>query len=288
MPEAIAYFNGSFLPLAEVAVSPLDRGFLFADGVYEVIPVYNGRLFRAAEHLQRLNNSLASISLNSGLNATAWEAILKELIHCNGSGNLTVYLQITRGAPANRDHGFPSQPVSPTVFAMVNPLQTMEDTLRHGIEAITLEDIRWSACHIKSIALLANVLARQKALSADTNDALLVRDGFLTEGTASNIFLVHNDIVLTPPKDWRILPGITRDLILELAKDHDIPYREQDVPLAFLRDASEVWLTSSIREIVPVTKVDGKTIGEGVPGPRWRRMMDLYQSYKCAACSLTS
>jgi D-alanine transaminase len=287
MSDAIAYFNGSFLPLTEVAISPLDRGFLFADGVYETIPAYNGHLFRLAEHLQRLDKSLASISLNSGLNPTAWEKLLNELIRRNGGGNLTIYLQVTRGAPDSRDHGFPSPQTHPTLFAMVNPLQPMADTLRHGIDAITLEDIRWDACHIKSTALLANVLARQQALSAGTSDAILVRNGFLTEGTASNIFLVHSDVLLTPPKDWRVLPGITRDLILELAKEHDISYREQDVPVAFLSQASEVWLTSSIREIVPVTKVDGKLIGNGAPGPHWRRMMDLYQSYKCEACSLT-
>jgi D-alanine transaminase len=287
MSSSIAYFNGSFLPLAEVSVSPLDRGFLFADGVYEVIPAYNGRLFRAAEHLQRLNNSSASIALNSGLNSVAWETLLNELIQRNGGGNLTVYLQITRGAPASRDHGFPPPQTRPTIFAMVNPLQPMEDALGHGINAITLEDVRWGACHIKSIALLANVLARQQALGAGTTDALLVRDGFLTEGTAGNIFLVHGDVLLTPPKDWRILPGITRDLILQLAEEHDISYREQDLPVAFLADASEVWLTSSIREIVPVTNIDGKIIGDGMPGPHWRRMMDLYQSYKCAACLLT-
>lgn len=281
-----AYFNGSFLPLAEVAVSPLDRGFLFADGVYETIPAYNGNLFRLAEHLQRLDKSLAGISLNCGLDRNAWKELLNELIHRNGSGNLTVYVQITRGAPNSRDHGFPSQPIQPTVFAMVNPLQPVGDALQHGIEAITLEDIRWSACHIKSIALLANVLARQQALNAGASDALLVRNGYLTEGTASNVFLVHDDVLLTPPQDWRVLPGITRDLVLDLAKNHAIPYREQALPMAFLADASEVWLTSSIREIVPVTKVDGKMIGDGLPGSRWRQMMNLYQSYKCDACSL--
>ncbi len=269
-------------------MSPLDRGFLFADGVYEAIPVYNGRLFRLAEHLQRLDKSLASIVLSSGLESAAWEELLHELIERNGGGNLTVYLQITRGAPDSRDHGFPPQQISPTVFAMVNPLHPMGDALLHGIDAITLEDIRWGACHIKSIALLANVLARQQALSAGTSDALLVRDGCLTEGTASNIFLVHSGVLMTPPKDWRVLPGITRDLILELAENHDISYREQDLPIAFLADASEVWLTSSIREIVPVIKINGKMIGDGVPGAHWRRMMDLYQSYKCEACSITS
>lgn len=287
MSDPIAYFNGAFLPLTEVAISPLDRGFLFADGVYEVIPVYNGRLFRAEEHLRRLNESLASISLDSGLHTTAWEKLLNELIYRNGSGNLMVYLQITRGAPASRDHGFPPQQTSPTVFAMANPLQPMGDALRQGIDVITLEDIRWEACHIKSTALLANVLARQQALSAGASDALLVRDGFITEGTASNVFLVYSDVLLTPPKDWRVLPGITRDLILELAENHHIAYREQDLPVAFLADASEVWLTSSIREIAPVISIDGKMIGDGVPGPHWRRMMDLYQSYKCQVCSFT-
>lgn len=287
MADTIAYFNGEFLPLRKIKLSPLDRGFLFADGVYETIPAYNGTLFRLTEHLHRLTNSLAAIALDSGLSLADWEGVLTEVVQRNGGGNLSVYLQVTRGAPASRDHGFPSLDISPTLLVMANPLQPMAAVGgQRGMTAITLEDIRWGACHIKTIALLANVLARQQALQANASDAILVRGGYLTEGSASNVFLVYDGVLLTPCKDWRILPGVTRDLVLQLALDNGISYREQDVPVAFLNAASEVWLTSSIREIVPVTAINGRPVGAGVPGSEWRRMMDLYQTYKNAVCPL--
>lgn len=282
--DTVAYFNGEFLPLDDIKISPLDRGFLFADGVYEAIPAYNGQLFRLTEHLHRLQYSLTEVALDSGLSLADWEGILNELVQRNGGGNLSVYLQITRGAPSSRDHGFPSS-IPPTLFAMTNPLQPMADvTGQTGMASVTLADIRWHACHIKTTALLANVLARQQALQAGANDAILVRDGYLTEGSASNVFLVYGDMLLTPRKDWRILPGVTRDLILELASENAIPWREQDIPETLLADASEVWLTGSIREIMPITAVNGRVVGDGVPGPHWRRMMALYQDYKYKVC----
>ncbi len=282
--SAIAYLNGEYLPLAKVCISPLDRGFLFADGVYEAIPAYNGRLFRLGEHLRRLHNSLAEIRLETNLNYAQWSALLSELVVRIGGRILTLYLQVTRGAAEYRDHCFPSK-TPPTVFAMVSPLQPVPEALcRAGISVITANDIRWGACHIKSVALLANVLARQQAIDRGAADALLVRDGRLTEGTASNVFVVCNGRLLTPPKDQFILPGITRDLVLELAATNDIAYREQYLPREVLTEADEVWLTSSTKEILPVTCIDGRRVGTGVPGPLWRRMTDLYQAYKCEVC----
>lgn len=282
---SVVYLNGQFLPLAQAGISPLDRGFLFADGIYEVIPVYNGRLFRLDEHLRRLASSLAAIRLELGKEHSEWTALLEELVDSNGGGNLSVYLQITRGAPLNRDHGFPLADTPPTVFAMVSPLKALPtEVTAQGVSAVTLEDIRWGACHIKSVALLANVLARQDALDRGVTDAILVRDGILTEGSASNLFLVRGGTLLTPVRDQRILPGITRDLVLELAAANGIPCREADLPAAILATADEVWLTSSTKEILPVTVIDGRTVGTGTPGPLWRRMMHLYQNYKARVC----
>lgn len=281
----LAYLNGRFLPLEQVSISPLDRGFLFADGVYEVIPVFNGRLFRLTEHLQRLHNSLDAIRLPVSLGLEDWARLLEDLANRNGGGDLSLYLQVTRGASPIRDHPFPAASIHPTVFAMVSPLKPHPAAVyRDGLAAITLADIRWGACQIKSIALLANVLARQEAMDRGAADAILVRDGYLTEGTASNVFLVMAGVLLTPRRDQRILPGITRDLVLELAQRHGCPCREEDLPAAALESAEEVWFTSSTKEIVPVTTVDGRRIGTGAPGPAWRRMTDLYQAYKRAVC----
>lgn len=285
MNTAIAYLNGEFLPLAEVSISPLDRGFLFADGIYEVIPVYHGRLFRLAEHLRRLQGSLAAIQVHSGLERDDWETLLTGLVERNGGGQLAIYLQVTRGAPPLRDHNFPAAGTPATIFAMATPLKPLPESLyQQGISAITCADIRWGACHIKSIALLANVLARQQAVAQGATDAILVRDGYLTEAAASNVFLVCAGALLTPRKDRRILPGITRELILELATANAIPCEEQDLPATRLAEADEIWLSSSTKEIIPVTTLDGRPVGAGVPGPLWRRMTALYQDYKQIAC----
>lgn len=279
-PPAVAYLNGQFQPLAETGISPLDRGFLFADGVYEVIPVYHGRLFRLAEHLTRLDNGLTALGLHSGLESPDWESLLQELVARNGSGNLALYLQVTRGVSATRDHAFPASP-HPTVFAMCSPLKPLpEPVRREGLRMVTLEDIRWRKCHIKTIALLPNVLARQQALDRGADDAILVRDGYLTEAAAANLFLVQEGEICTPAKDYRILPGITRDLILELAAADGIPCRETDLSASALETASEIWITSSTKEIVPVTRVDGHKVGTGTPGPLWQRMWGLFQDYK--------
>ena len=275
-----AYLNGSFLPLENAQVSVMDRGFLFGDGVYEVIPVYGKRLFRLAHHLKRLQNSLDAVRIYNPLADDEWENILTELIKRNSGSDQAIYLQVTRGVAARRDHAFPED-TSPTVFAMSTPVPASVDIASvAGIRAITLEDNRWKHCNIKAITLLPNVLLRQEAVDAGTAEAILIKDGFAIEGAASNIFIVSNGILITPPNSPALLPGITRDLILELAVNNAIPHREADIPLDELLSADEIWLTSSTREISPVIMLDDTTVGEGAPGPVWKRMISLYQDYK--------
>jgi D-alanine transaminase len=275
------YLNGSYLPLEQAAISPLDRGFVFGDGVYEVIPVYGGRLFRLEEHLHRLDGSLAGIRLAAPHTHAEWTRILDGLVERNHGGDQSVYLQITRGA-AKRDHAFPRD-CAPTVFAMSSPLAPLPAEVRQsGVAAITLPDIRWQYCHLKTIALLPNILLRQQALDQGAAEAILIRDGEATEGAASNLFIVREGTLLTPPKGPRLLPGITRDLIMELATQHRVPQREEPITVDDLVRADEVWLSGSTREILPVTRLDGSPVGNGVPGPLWRRMIGWYQDYKRA------
>jgi D-alanine transaminase len=273
--EQIVYLNGTFLPLGEAKVSVMDRGFLLGDGVYEVIPVYGGRPFRMAEHLERLARSLAGICMAMPLEEAEWEKIFARLIE--GEHDQYVYLQVTRGAPPKRDHAFPKEPVAPTVFAMCSPIAPIPAS---GARAIAVPDIRWQWCHIKAITLLANVLLRQQAVDQGCAEAILVRDGYAIEGAASNLFAVLDGILLTPPKSNDILPGITRDLVVELALAHGLPLEERKIALDELRIAQEVWVTSSTREILPIVELDGIKVGEGAPGPVWERMNALYQARK--------
>lgn len=285
----IAYLNGKFMPLDEARISPLDRGFLFADGVYEVIPAYGSKLFRLDEHLDRLDASLAAIELPNPLTRTAWTTLFNALIEQNGGGNIYIYLQVTRGAAAKRDHAFPVPPVAPTIFAMTGQIATpaadMPDTTP-GVAAITLDDIRWSRCDIKSVALLANVLMRQQAVSEGASEAILIRDGFATEGSASNFFIVKKGIIVTPPKSHLILPGITRDLLVELARKHGMPVEEREVTETELKGADEIWLSSSTREVVPVTRLNGHPLTNGTPGPVWKQMARHYVDFKRTLCGL--
>ncbi|MGB5607318.1 MAG: D-amino acid aminotransferase [Gammaproteobacteria bacterium] len=275
-----AYLNGTFLPLDEASISVLDRGFLFGDGVYEVIPVYAGRLFRLSHHLQRLDDSLEAVRIGNPLAQASWSELLDELITRNHGGDQNIYLQVTRGVAARRDHAFPAD-TRPTVFAMSTPGGPPVDIPSvTGIKAVTLPDIRWELCNIKAITLLPNVMLRQQAVDADTAEAILTRDGFATEGAASNLFIVSNGTLLTPPKSPALLPGITRDLVLELAAANDIPCRETGITTGQLRLADEIWVTSSTREISPVIQLDDATVGDGKPGPLWNRMITLYQDYK--------
>ena len=272
------YLNGEYLPLAEAKVSVLDRGFLFGDGVYEVIPAYKGRLFRLEDHIVRLNNSLREIRLELVKSEVEWQAIFQPMLDSNK--DQYIYLQVTRGYAAKRDHGFPEQ-VVPTVFAMCSEIKPFAGRMT-GVKAVTLDDIRWQMCHVKAITLLANILLRQQALDQDCAEAILVRNGYVNEGAASNLFAVIDGELITPPKNHEILPGITRDVILELAEANQIPYREDVIALEALQNATEVWVTSSTREIVPIIELDGQRVGNGKPGPVFQKMDQLLQAYKLA------
>lgn len=276
----IVYLNGTFVPLAEAKISVLDRGFLFGDGVYEVIPVYGGHLFRLPEHFARLAQSLAGIRCPAPLSQSEWTAVFQELVARNGGGDLSIYLQITRGTGPNRDHAFPVG-IPPSVFAMATPLIPLPaEKRRSGVRAIVIDDIRWGHCDLKTITLLANVMARQQALDVGAYEAILLRAGYITEGAASNVFLVRSGVIITPPKSSLILPGITRDLVLELAAAANLPAREENFTLADLRTANEIWLTSATKEVVPVVQLDDQVIGTGCPGAYYHKMIELYQLFK--------
>lgn len=270
------YLNGAFLPLDEARISVLDRGFIFGDGVYEVIPVFNGRPFRLQQHLVRLANSLRAVRIDAPLADAAWPAIIDRLIADNGAGDQSLYVQVTRGV-AKRDHVLPA-PVRPTVFAMSNALDPGRAT--EPVSAITCEDIRWKFCDIKAICLLPNVLLRLQAADTGAYEAILVRAGHVTEGAASNVFVVRNGVVKTPPKGTELLPGVTRDLIVEILHARAFPCAETRVTEADLKSADEVWLTSSVREIVPVIAIDQQPVGSGATGPICRQVMDWYQAFK--------
>ncbi len=272
---ATAYINGEFLPLAEISISPLDRGFVFGDGVYEVIPVYGGQPFRLESHLQRLDNSLDAIRLANPYPHTQWHILLDQLIEKNQSGNQSLYIQITRGI-AERDHAFPASNAA-TVFAMSKPLPVSQQA---PIKAITLEDIRWQWCHIKSTALLGNLLLRQQAVDAGCEESILLRNGMLTEGAASNVFIVQHNTIKTPKKSNKILAGITRDIVIELAEKNRLDIAETDISEQELFNADEIWITSSSKEIAPVTELNGKTVADGQAGPVCRHIQALFNQFK--------
>lgn len=278
MYPQLVYLNGAYLPPEQAQVSAFDRGFVFADGVYEVIPAYGGRPFRLPQHLGRLDNSLAAIRLANPLSASEWQKIFARLVEANGGGDQSVYLQVTRG-PAPRDHAFPAK-IQASVFAYAQAFKYPEPAQRAaGVAAITVPDIRWQRCDIKAIALLPNVLMRQQATEQGAAEAILIRDGFMTEGSASNIFVVIDGRLVTPPKGPFILPGVTRDLVLELARAYDIPCEERAVTETELRRASEIMLSSSIKELLSITRLDGKLVSTGKPGPMQARLYGLYQDY---------
>jgi len=277
---AEVYLNGAYLPLSEARVSVLDRGFLFGDGVYEVIPAYGARPLRLAQHLDRLDNSLRGIRMDNPLGRGQWGAVIERLLAAAPGTDQAVYLQVTRGAPPERDHLFPAG-VAPTVLVMVKPLKPRAPEIaERGISAVTLQDLRWMRCDIKAVTLLANVLLRQASADAGADEAILVRDGLAQEGSSSNLFAVKDGVILTPPNGQLLLPGITRDLALELAREAALTCLERPLAVAELAAADEVWLSSSTREVMPVTRLDGASVGDGLPGPIWRRIDALYQDYK--------
>lgn len=272
-----SYLNGDFVALAEARISPLDRGFLFSDGVYEVIPVYAGHLYAWQRHLRRLHASLAAVRMPARSSDGELTRALETLIRLNGGGDLAVYLQITRGAPPRRDHVFPAA-TEPTEFAMCSPFPRRQGD--GAIQAVTAADERWANCHIKSVSLLPNVLARSAAGAAGAQEAILIRDDEVTEGAASNVFLVKDGGLRTPARSRRILPGITREIVLELAREDGLDCAEAPIPARDLREADELWITSTTREIAPVVRLDGARVGKGEPGPVWRRVDSLFQASK--------
>jgi D-alanine transaminase len=279
-PLPVAHLNGRFLPLAEAHLSPLDRGFLFGDGVYEVIPAYGGRLFHLPAHLKRLQHSLDGIRLKNPLSDAQWIQLLQELTDKNGGGDQAVYLQVSRGVDVGRDHSFPAKAPA-TVFAMSSPLGGLPEELKaKGARVVTLEDIRWQRCDIKCTALLGNVLLRQQATDAGCHEGILLRDGHATEGTASSLFVVEDGVLVTPPDGTELLPSITRDVVLHLAARIHLPVRRDRLPLRALERAEEVWLASSTREVYAVTEIDGKPVRDGMPGIQWKRMYALFQEHK--------
>ena len=275
------FLNGRFLPLAEAGISPLDRGFLYGDGVYELIPVYSRRAFRIDEHILRLQATLDGIKLANPLSADGWKAVVLKLIETAPWEDQSIYLQVTRGADDKRDHAFPPLSVPPTAFAFSSPLVTTPPEVRAtGVAAITVPDLRWSRCDLKVVSLLANILARQQAVEQGCAEALLIRDGFMKEGAASNIFVVKNGVLFAPPKTHLMLPGITYDVILELAERHGQPVKIAEIEETELRAADEVWMTSSTKEILAITTLDGNPVGSGKPGPLGERMWQWYQDFK--------
>jgi D-alanine transaminase len=279
----IAYLNGAFLPLAEAKVSAIDRGFVFGDGVYEIVPVYSTKPFRLDEHLRRLQASLDGIRLTNPHGMAEWRERVLQLVAQQGFPDQSVCIQVTRGAPSSaplRDHPFP-QGVPPTVFMFAQPLVTASPAQKAaGVRAVTAVDNRWLRCNIKAISLLANVLLRQQAVDADCAETILLRDGFLTEGAASNIFVVKDGVLRSPPPSNLMLTGITYDVVLELAAAHGIPHELRAISEAEVRNADELWMTSSTREIMPIVQLDDAPVGTGVPGPLAQRMDGLYQTFK--------
>ncbi len=274
------YLNGEFLPLGEARIPVMDRGFLFGDSIYEVIPAYGGRLFRLQQHLQRLENSLHAIQMENPLSPPEWESMLATLTTQYQGEDQSVYLQVTRGVAPSRDHAIP-EGVTPTLFAIATPFPAIDPQVyERGIAAITLDDIRWRFCNIKATTLLPNVLLRQEAKERGAMEAILIRDGLAMEGAASNLFIVDDGQIITPPKGEHLLPGVTRDLLLELAAEAEIPYCEAPVRAEQLDSADEIWLTSSTREIMPVTRLDDRPINNGQPGELWQKLFDRFQAYK--------
>ena len=272
------YLNDNFIPLEQAQVPVLDRGFIFADGVYEVIPVFSGNPFRLKEHMERLRNSLDGISLQLDYDREKWQSLIDQLLALNRvTGDSSIYIQVTRGV-AERNH-FYQAGSTPTVFIYCKPLQ--ETDVSRGVGAVLHEDIRWEYCHIKAVALLPNVMLKQYAREKDGSiEAILYRDGYITEGAASNVFTVTGDTVSTPPKSNRLLPGITRDLVVELISESLYQCREVPVSKAELLQAGEIWITSSTLGIAPVVRLDGHPVSGGKPGPAWRAIDTIYQDFK--------
>lgn len=278
-PLPQCYLDGEYVALREARISPLDRGFLFGDSVYEVLPAFDGRMFLFREHFDRLARSLREIRLENPHSHEQWRGILEQLIARNGGGDMYLYVQVTRGMEYGRNHAFPAV-VKPNVFAMASPLPEFTDAQRTaGLSAITVEDFRWGRCDIKTTALLANVLMKQQAADAGASEAIIVRDGEVLEGASTSVFIVRNGVLITPPNSHRILPGTTREATLSLATGV-MPVEIRSLRLDELLAADEVWISSATRDVLPVTRVDSTAIGSGRPGPAWTRLSESFQALR--------
>jgi D-alanine transaminase len=275
----MVFLNGRFIPIEEARVPVLDRGFIFGDGVYELVPVYSRVPFRLEEHLARLERSLSETRIRNPYSREEWRDIIGQLVAKQPYEDQGVYFQVTRGV-AKRDHAFP-QDATPTVFIMANPLvNPPREVIERGADAVSAQDNRWQRCDIKSISLIGNVLLRQLSADAGAAETILFRDGCLTEASASNVFVVRGGVIQSPPKSNLILPGITYDVVLELAHSAQLPVEIRNLTEAETRAADEIWVTSSSKEVLAIVKLDGKPVGDGRPGPRFRRMHALYQDFK--------
>jgi D-alanine transaminase len=275
----MVFLNGKFLPIEQAMVPVLDRGFIFGDGVYELIPVYSRAPFRMDDHLARLERSLAAVRIKNPYTREQWREIILQLVAQQPWEDQAVYFQVTRGV-AKRDHAFPAS-VEPTVFVMCNPLvNPPRELVEKGGSAVSAVDNRWLRCDIKSISLIGNCLLRQVSADAGAQETILFRDGKLTEASASNVFVVKRGVLLSPPKSNLILPGITYDVVTEIALAGKIPLEFRDIAEAEVRNADEVWVTSSSKEILAIVALDGKPVGEGKPGPLFKRAYALYQEFK--------
>ena len=273
------FLNGKFMPIEEARVPVLDRGFIFGDGVYELIPVYSRVPFRMDEHLGRLERSLAAVRIRNPYSRAEWREIILQLVAKQSFEDQGVYFQVTRGV-ARRDHAFPKDAV-PTVFVMSNPLvNPPQELVERGAAAVSAVDDRWHHCDIKSISLIGNCLLRQISADADAVETILFRDGFLTEASASNVFVIKGGVILSPPKSSLILPGITYDVIAEIAQAAGLPLEYRNIAEAEVRSAEEVWVTSSSKEVLAIVTLDGRPVAGGRPGPVFLRVHALYQEFK--------
>lgn len=285
-PREIAWLNGALLPLAEARISPLDRGFLYADAVYEVVPVYAGRPFLLGQHCARLERSLAAIAMPMPYTAAQWAHVLGELTRANGGGDQYVYLQVSRGAEWGRNHAIPAA-ITPTVFAFCADLPTQpapEQT--EGVAAITCAESRWTRCDIKSTNLLANVLAKSRAGEAGATEAIFVEAGLVHEGSSSAVLIVRGGRVHAPAETPRLLPSTTRALVLALCADVGLGVVVGDTPAAWLAGADEVWMCNATRGVLPIVRLDGAAVGNGLPGPCWLSVRRRFDRFRAACAGL--
>lgn len=276
--DPLVYLNGDFTALSAAKVSVLDRGFLLGDGIYEVVPAYAGKPFRMAQHLARLTRSLAAIAMPNPMTDEQWQALVARLMAETGPVDQYVYLQVTRGV-AKRDHAFPKGDVTPTVFAMSTPFnRPTPEVWNAGLKAITAADERWLHCEIKSISLLGNVLARQSAVEQGAHEAILFRDGYLTEGAAANIWVVKDGVLLGPPRNNLILEGIRYGMMQELSVLQGIPFEMRPITRAEVDAADELLLTAATKEVLPILELDGRPVGTGQPGPVFAKLRAAYDA----------